>query len=54
MSRRLFGGWGLAFVLLARGAAAQGVDVDRPEADGMTALHWAVYHDDLDAARRLV
>jgi uncharacterized protein len=28
--------------------------VDTPQADGMTALHWAVYHDDLAMAERLL
>jgi uncharacterized protein len=28
-------------------------DVNAPQADGMTALHWAAYHDDLEAARAL-
>jgi ankyrin repeat protein len=32
----------------------QGVDVNASQADGMTALHWAVYHDDLEAAKLLV
>jgi len=32
----------------------QGADVNAPQADGMTALHWAVYHDDLPAATLLV
>jgi ankyrin repeat protein len=30
------------------------VDVNAPEADGTTALHWASYHDDLDAADLLI
>ena len=29
-------------------------DVDAPQPDGMTALHWAVYHGDLEAAKVLV
>src|SRR4051812_48285528 len=29
-------------------------DVNIPQVDGSTALHWAVYHDDLDAADRLI
>ena len=29
-------------------------DVNAPQADGMTALHWAAYQDDLDLARELV
>jgi ankyrin repeat protein len=28
-------------------------DVNASQADGMTALHWAAYHDDLDAAKSL-
>jgi len=30
------------------------VDVNSPQVDGMTALHWAVYHDDLATAGRLL
>jgi ankyrin repeat protein len=30
------------------------VDVNRPQADGMTALHWAAYRDDLETVRLLV
>jgi uncharacterized protein len=33
---------------------AQNVDVNAPEADGTTALHWAVHHNDLDLATRLI
>jgi ankyrin repeat protein len=32
----------------------QKADVNASQADGMTALHWAVYHDDLETARMLV
>jgi ankyrin repeat protein len=32
----------------------QHADVNAPQADGMTALHWAAYQDDLDLARLLV
>lgn len=32
----------------------QHADVNAPQADGMTALHWAAYHDDLETARTLV
>ena len=31
----------------------QRADVDAPQPDGMTALHWAVLHDDLETVRRL-
>ena len=44
-----------------RGSAAQvrtlldsGADVNGAQGDGMTALHWAVYHDDAAMATRLV
>ncbi|MBA3312736.1 MAG: ankyrin repeat domain-containing protein [Planctomycetaceae bacterium] len=29
-------------------------DVNAAQPDGMTALHWAVYHDDVEAAKRLI
>jgi ankyrin repeat protein len=32
----------------------QRVDVNAPEADGTTALHWAVHQNDLDLAERLI
>ncbi len=32
----------------------QGVDVNASQADGMTALHWAAYHDDLPTAALLI
>jgi ankyrin repeat protein len=33
---------------------ARDTDVNAAQADGMTALHWAVYHDDLDTAKFLL
>lgn len=33
---------------------AGGVDVDAAQVDGMTALHWAAYHDDAETAALLV
>src|SRR5262245_55025690 len=32
----------------------QGADVNAPQADGMTALHWAAYHDDPRTAAQLI
>lgn len=32
----------------------QGVDINVPQADGMTALHWAAHRDDLQTAERLL
>lgn len=32
----------------------QGTDVNAPAADGTTALHWAVYHDDLELVDQLI
>ena len=37
-----------------RALLKQRVDVNTPQADGMTALHWAVYQDDLEIAELLV
>jgi uncharacterized protein len=36
------------------GLLKQRSDVNAPQADGMTALHWATYHDDLKAVELLV
>ena len=33
---------------------AEGVDVNTPQPDGATALHWAAYRDDLDTATLLI
>ena len=32
----------------------EGADPDAAQADGMTALVWAAYHDDLETARQLI
>src|SRR4051812_41864852 len=32
----------------------QRAKVNAPQADGMSALHWAVYHDDLEIAKLLL
>jgi ankyrin repeat protein len=37
-----------------RALLAQRVDVDTPQIDGMTALHWATYHDDLETVELLL
>ena len=37
-----------------RALIEQHVDVNQAQADGMTALHWAAYHDDLETAKLLV
>ena len=29
-------------------------NVNQPQIDGMTALHWAVHHDDLETAKLLI
>jgi ankyrin repeat protein len=36
-----------------RSLLKQHADVNAPQADGMTALHWAAYHDDLETAKLL-
>lgn len=38
----------------ARALLAQGVDVNAPQIDGMTALHWAVYRDQTDMVEWLL
>ena len=30
------------------------IDVNAAQVDGMTALHWAAHHDDLEAVRQLL
>ena len=37
-----------------RALLKQRVDVNAPQVDGMTALHWAAYQDDLEIAELLV
>ena len=37
-----------------RALLQQRVDVNTPQVDGMTALHWAVYQDDLETEELLV
>jgi ankyrin repeat protein len=32
----------------------QNANLNAPQADGMTALHWAVYHDDMELVQRLL
>ncbi|MED5200011.1 MAG: ankyrin repeat domain-containing protein, partial [Gemmatimonadota bacterium] len=39
---------------LVRGLLQGGAGVDVKQVDGMTALHWAVYHDDADMAGLLM
>ncbi len=39
---------------LVRTLLEAGADVNIPQVDGMTALHWAVYHDDAETAGLLV
>ena len=37
-----------------RSLLEQSVDVDAPQGDGTTALHWAAYRDDAEIARLLI
>src|SRR5690349_17789566 len=37
-----------------RGLLQRKADVNAPQTDGATALHWAVYHDDLEAVDMLI
>ena len=39
---------------LVRELIEDGADINLTQVDGMTALHWSVYHDDADTARLLV
>src|SRR4051794_9798117 len=37
-----------------RALLEQRANVNAPQADGMTALHWATHHDDLDSVKLLL
>ena len=37
-----------------RNLLASGADVNAPQSDGTTALHWASYHDDTETAELLL
>ena len=37
-----------------RALLRDGADIDRPQGDGATALHWAAYRDDLETVRLLI
>lgn len=39
---------------VVRALLKEGVDVNAPRRDGMTALHWSVYHNDLETTKLLV
>ncbi len=39
---------------LVRSLLKERVDVDGPQGDGSTALHWAAFHDDLDMVKMLL
>ena len=39
---------------VVRALLKQRVDVNAPQVDGMTALHWAAYQDDLETAKLLL
>jgi ankyrin repeat protein len=41
-------------IAVARALLAQGADVNAPQGDGATALHWAAHWDDLDTAELLI
>src|SRR5436853_3731570 len=38
----------------AKSRGERRIDVNAPQADGTTALHWAAYNDDLDLVNRLL
>src|SRR5689334_13020253 len=40
--------------ILVRKLLEQKANVNAPQADGMTALHWAVYHDDHESTKLLL
>ena len=48
------GGQGQGDLGAARALLDQGIDVNAPEVDGTTALHWAAHRDDLEAAELLI
>jgi ankyrin repeat protein len=41
-------------VVVVRTLLDKKADVNAPQPDGMTALHWAAYHDDFDLVKRLI
>lgn len=43
-----------ANIAVVRALLTQGADVNVPQADGATALHWAAYQDDVDTADLLI
>ncbi len=43
-----------ADLTMVRTLIGQGANVNQPQGDGMTAVHWAAFHDELELARALV
>lgn len=37
-----------------RALLSKGANINQPQGDGMTALHWAIYYDDIEAVRLLI